>query len=152
MAVLAGMFKLMFFRFTADLFHLSWAWWWCSHFSLLFRKSCQTFFFFFCVPQLYLWGSPFWVRFVRMQLVFNPTIEVVTFHLHRWCMLGVFVLPAFTCLGHECQDLLSLCSGMHVRRQDLGLYSHLEEFWGNGVRTHVNSKGRIPSTAGSEED
>ena len=24
------------------------------------------FFFFFCVPQLYLWGSPLWVRFLRM--------------------------------------------------------------------------------------
>ena len=27
---------------------------------------------------------------------------------------GVFLLPAFTQLGHECQDLLSLCDGMHV--------------------------------------
>ena len=25
-----------------------------------------SFFFFFCVPQLYLWGSPFGVRFLRM--------------------------------------------------------------------------------------
>ena len=31
--------------------------------------------------QLYLWGSAFWVRFLRMQPGFNPTIEVVTFHL-----------------------------------------------------------------------
>ena len=31
-----------------------------------------------------------------------------------------------------------------MHRQDLGLYSHLKEFWGNGVRTHVNSKGKIP--------
>ena len=45
------------------------------------------FFFFFCVPQLYLWGSPFWVRFVT---IFNPTIEVVIFHLCGQCMLGVF--------------------------------------------------------------
>ena len=29
-------------------------------------------------------------------------------------MLGVFLLPAFTRLGHECQDLLSPCDGMHV--------------------------------------
>ena len=29
-------------------------------------------------------------------------------------MLGVFLLPAFTCLGHECQDVLSLCDGMPV--------------------------------------
>ena len=53
----------------------------------------------------------------------NPTIEVVTFHLHGWHMLGMFLLPAFTHMfllpavtrpGHECQDLLSLCDGMHV--------------------------------------
>ena len=33
-----------------------------------------------------------------------------------------------------------------VHRLDLGLYSHPKEFWGNGVRTHANSKGKIPST------
>ena len=46
--------------------------------------------------------------------VFYPTIEVATFHLSGWCLLRVFLLPAFTHLGHECQDLLSLCVGMHV--------------------------------------
>ena len=62
-------------------------------------------------------------------------------------MLGVFLLPAFTCLGHKRQDLLSLCDGMHVvHRLDLGLYSHPKEFEANGVRTHVNSKGKISST------
>ena len=30
-----------------------------------------------------------------------------------------------------------------VHRLDLGLHSHLKEFWGNGVRTHNNSKGKI---------
>ena len=45
---------------------------------------------------------------------FNPTIEVATVCLCGWCMLGVFLLPAFTRLGHECQDLLSLCEEMHV--------------------------------------
>ena len=33
-----------------------------------------------------------------------------------------------------------------VHKLDLGLYSHLIEFLGNGVGTHVNSKGKIPST------
>ena len=33
-----------------------------------------------------------------------------------------------------------------VHRLELGLYSHWKEFLGNGVRTHVNSKGKIPST------
>ena len=49
-----------------------------------------------------------------MEPFFNPTIEVVKFHLRGWCMLGVFLLLAFTCLGHECQDLLSPYDGMHV--------------------------------------
>ena len=47
---------------------------------ILFR---QLFFFFFCVPQLDLWGSPFLVRFFFSYVtVFYPTIEVVTFRLH----------------------------------------------------------------------
>ena len=62
-------------------------------------------------------------------------------------MLGVFLLPAFTRLGHECQDLFEPGRwNAFVHRLDLGLYSHPTEFWGNGVRTHVNSKGKIPST------
>ena len=65
--------------------------------------------------QLYLWGSPFLVRFLRMwPFFFNPTIEVITFRLCGWCMLGVFLLPIFTRLWHECHDLLSLCDGMYV--------------------------------------
>ena len=40
----------------------------------------------------------FWVRFLRMRpfFFFNPTIKVVTFRLRGWCVLGVFLLPAFT--------------------------------------------------------
>ena len=49
-----------------------------------------------------------------MRQFFNPTIEVVTFHLRGWCMLDVFLLLAFTCLGYERQDLLSPCVEMHV--------------------------------------
>ena len=32
-----------------------------------------------------------------------------------------------------------------VHRLDLGLYSYPKELSGNGFRTHVNSKGKIPS-------
>ena len=31
-----------------------------------------------------------------------------------------------------------------VLRLDLGVYSHLKESLGNGVRPHVNSKGKSP--------
>ena len=65
------------------------------------------FFFFFCVSQLYLWGS------LLLGEIF-VTIKVVTFRLRGWCVLGVFLLPAFTRLGHERQDLLSPCDEMHV--------------------------------------
>ena len=56
----------------------------------------------------------FWVRFLRMWPFFNPTIKVVTFRLHGWCVLSVFLLPAFTRLEHKRQELLSPCNKMHV--------------------------------------
>ena len=63
-------------------------------------NSVISFFFFFCVPSFYLWGSPFFgeILIFAHVAVFNPTIEVVTFHLLGWCMLGVFLLLAITCL------------------------------------------------------
>ena len=78
---------------------------------------------------------------------FYSTIELVTFRLRGWCMLGMFLLPAFTHLGHEYQDLLRWTECVY--RLDLGLYSRLKEILGTGVGTHVNSKGIIPSTRGS---
>ena len=45
--------------------------------------------------------------------LFQP-IDVVTFRLLGWCILDVFLLPAFTSLGHECQDRLSQYNGKHV--------------------------------------
>ena len=120
--------------------------------------------------QLYLWGWPIWVRWLHMWPLccccicccccccccFNTTIAVVTFRLRGWYMLSVFSLPAFTrpgceCLGHQCQDE-SVRWNPCVHRLDLGFYSHPKEFWRNWVRTHVNSKGKVPSTGSSEED
>ena len=43
----------------------------------------------------------------------------------------------------------AMCACVH--RLGLGLYSHPERVFGNGVRTHDNSKGKISSTRGSEE-
>ena len=43
----------------------------------------------------------FWGKiFAYVTGFFNPTIKVVTFRLRGWCVLGVFLLPAFTRLGH----------------------------------------------------
>ena len=52
--------------------------------------------------------------YVTVFFFFNPTIRVVTFRLRGWCVLGVFLLPAFARLGHERQDLLSPRDEMHV--------------------------------------
>ena len=96
--------------------------------------------------QLYLWDSPFLVRFLCMWPCFNPAKEEVTFCPCGWSMLGVFLIPAFTHLGHE-----SVWWNACVHRLDFSLYSHLKEFGGNGVKNNVNSKGKIPSTEGSDK-
>ena len=96
--------------------------------------------------------QPFLVRCLCMQPFFTPTLEVVTFHLRGWCMPGVFLLPAFTCVRYECHDLCvePVWWNACVYRPDLSLYSHPKEL-GDGVRIHDNSKGNIPSTGGSEQ-
>ena len=77
--------------------------------------------------QLYLGGSPFWVRFLHVcGLIQDSTIEEVTFRLHGWCMLSVFLFAAFTHLGTWMSVQWNAC----VHRLDLGLYSHPKEFWG----------------------
>ena len=81
------------------------------------------------------------------------TIEVVTFRLRSWCVLGVFLLPAFTRLENECQDLFeSLRWNACVHILDLRFILSSERVIGNGVRTRVDSKGKAPSTGSSEED
>ena len=78
---------------------------------------------------------------------FNPTIQVVTFRLCGCCVLGVFLLPAFTRLGHERQDLwVRAMKCMCAQTGPRFILSSERVFWGNGVWTHVNSKGKIPST------
>ena len=71
-------------------------------------------FFFLRYPAISLGFTTFGWDFWVCDRFFNPTIKVVTVRLRGWCVLGVFLLPAFTRLGHECQDLLSLCDEMHV--------------------------------------
>ena len=61
-----------------------------------------------CFPARSLGFTIFSEIFVYLT-VFNPTIEVVTFCLSGWCILGVFLLLAFIRLRHEHEDLLSPC-------------------------------------------
>ena len=73
---------------------------------LIMQAALNIFlFFFFAFPSYFSGVHHFWVRFLCMCPFFNPTIKVVTFRLRGWCVLGVFLLPAFTRLGHKRQDL-----------------------------------------------
>ena len=79
------------------------------------RKKIFFFFFFLRSPAISLGFTTLGEIFcVCDRFFFNPTIKVVTFRLRGWCVLGVFLLPAFTRLGHERQDFLSPCDEMHV--------------------------------------
>ena len=86
----------------------------------------------------------FWVRFVCVWPFFNPTIVVVTFRLRGWCMLDVASIPPSRTWMSGSSE--SVRCNTYVHRLDLSLHSHPKEFLGNGARTHVYSKGKIPST------
>ena len=45
-------------------------------------------------------------------------------------MLGVFLLPACTRLGHDCQDLLSPFDGMHVCTDKTSVYFLIRKSFG----------------------
>ena len=59
-------------------------------------------------------GFTILVEIFAYVTVFNLTIKVVTFRLRGCCMLGVFLLLAFTRLEHECRDLFCPYDGMHA--------------------------------------
>ena len=87
---------------------------WCGTCNIHIIKyqiipSCSSVF-----PAISLGFTILGAIFAYVPLKKNSTIEVVTFCLCGWCMLGVFLLLAFTHLRYECQDLWSLCDGMLV--------------------------------------
>ena len=68
--------------------------------------------------------------------------------MHAGCVFVTSIHPSRTWMSGSFQSVRwNAC----VHRLDLCLYSHLKDFLGNGVRTHVNSKGNISSTGDSEE-
>ena len=69
-------------------------------------------------------------------------------HAACWVCFCASIQPSRTWMSGS---LKSVRWNACVIRLDLGVYSHPTEFWGNGVKTHVNSKRKIPSTGESEE-
>ena len=135
------------------------------------------FFFFFCVPSHVYGVHHFWWDFCISRVLdqngisqacciikiyhsglepsifdhfLDPTIEIVTFHLHGWCMLNVFFLLAFTHMKVRIFGVrVKECLCIQTRPWFILSPKRAKE---NGVRTLVNSKGKIPSTWGSEQD
>ena len=110
-------------------------------------------FFFVCIPSYICGVHQFGWDLLCMGSFINPTMEVVTFRLCGWCMLDLFFVacihPSRTWMSGSFESVWWNAS---VHRLDLGLYSHPKEFKGNRARNHINSKEKIPSNRGSEED
>ena len=121
-------------------------WWsnssWTSWHNFWMRFFFFVFVLFFAFPSYISGVHHFWVRFLRMWPFFNPTIKVVTFRLHGWCVLGVFLLPAFTCLAHERQDLLSPC--MCAQTRPRFILSSERVFWGMEFEPMLTPREKSP--------
>ena len=90
---------------------LRWPAVWCPDTTqLALQRGCPScskqlmVFFFFCVHSYISGVHQFDGDFYVCDRFSNPTIEVVIIPFRGWCMLGVFLLLAFTCPGYECQD------------------------------------------------
>ena len=67
--------------------------------------KCVAAVFFFCIPKLYLWGSPF----------LNPAIEVVTIRLRGCCSSADSSVDSgviFRCFGMLISAVLHICSSV----------------------------------------
>ena len=80
----------------------------------------------------------------------SPTIEVVTFRLRGWCTLGVFLLPAFTRLGHAYQDFLSPSDEMDVPTDYISVYTLIRKSFGEWSQNLCLLQEETP-TGDSEE-
>ena len=121
--------------------------WPCGRACALSTEDSWIFFFFFCVPQLYLWGSPFFGEIFAYVTIFESnhwgSHMLSMWILHAGCVFVADIHLSWTWMSGSFESVQwNAC----VHRLDLRLYSHLKEFLGNGVRTHVNSRGKIPST------
>ena len=81
----------------------------------------------------------------------SPAVSLgFTILVWDFCVYHFLVQPLryshYTFVDVACQSFESVRWNACVHRLDLSLHSHPKEFWGNGVKTNVNSMGKIPST------
>ena len=105
--------------------------------------------FFFCVPSYSSGIHRFW-SVLRMWPCFfvlffksnhRGSNILSSWRVHAECVFVAGIHPPGTLTSGS---FVSVRWNASVHRLDLGVYSHPQEFFGNGVRTHVNSKGKFP--------
>ena len=86
---------------------------------------------FFCIPSYFSGVHQFFGEIICVcDHFFNPTIEVVTFRLHGWCMLGMFFVAGIHPSGTWMSgSFKSVWWSANVHRLDLRLYSHPKQFF-----------------------
>ena len=85
-------------------------------------------------------------------MVHAGCVFVASTHPPRTRMSGSIESVLWNACVHRLDLGISVLWNACVHRLDLGIYSYPKEILGNGVRTNVNSKGKFPSTRGSEVD
>ena len=60
-------------------------------------------------------------------------------------MLGVFLLLAFTHVGHKCQDLLNPCDGMHMYTDLISVHTLMQKSsWGMESESMLTPREKYP--------
>ena len=121
--------------------HINWA---KRGVANLTNQYLGLFLLFLLHSQLYLCSSPFWVRFLHIWPFCNPTIEVVTFHLHGLCKLGVFVASIHPSRTWMSGPFESVRWNACVHRLDLSLYSHPNRVFGEWSQNPCKLQGKNP--------
>ena len=117
-----------------------------------YMRKWTFYFFLFCVPQLCLWGSPFWVRFVHMWSNFWGSHIMSSWMENAGCVFVADIDPSRACMSGSFESVRwNAC----VHRLDLSLYSRLKEFfWGmeSERMSTPRENSPLPEKFSSEED
>ena len=84
-------------------------------------------------------------------VVKTSTLDIICNFFQQIIFILDMLILGIRDLNHFILLLVTLTLVGITELENLDLYSHPKEFLGNGVRSHVNSKGKFPSTGSSEE-
>ena len=103
----------------------------------------SLFLFLLCISSYISGVHHCWVRFLCVWQFFLQSNQRCS-HILSSCMQGVFLLLAFTYLGHEYQDLSSLWDGMHVCTDYTSVYSLIRKSFREWSQNPCSLQGKNP--------